>query len=104
MFLCTLQYSTISTESLFQAQDVQNKCKSSGGIADIYLFTPIAVPGCQLLYHTAILLKVLYHKMKNVFFIFVLFVYVCQKYCKPITIQYYRVDSVSWIPRLILLD
>ena len=30
--------------------------------------------------------------------------YLCEKYYKPITIQYYIANCVSWVPRLILLD
>ena len=30
--------------------------------------------------------------------------YSCEKYFKPITIQYYTADCVSWVPRLTLLD
>ena len=30
--------------------------------------------------------------------------YLCEKYYKPITVQYYRADCVSWVPRLTLLD
>ena len=63
-------------------------------------------PVCQLLYCTTVLFKVLYCKMKNVFFIFCLFFmyYLCEKYYKPITVQYYIANCVSWVPRLTLLD
>ena len=30
--------------------------------------------------------------------------YLCEKYYKPITVQYYIADYVSWVPRLTLLD
>ena len=30
--------------------------------------------------------------------------YLCEKYFKPITVQYYIADCVSWVPRLTLLD
>ena len=64
---------------------------------------------CALvLYCTTVLFKVLYCKIKNVFFIFCvcLFVmlYLCEKYYKPITVQYYIANCVSWVPRLTLLD
>ena len=29
--------------------------------------------------------------------------YLCEKYYKPITVQYYIDDCVSWVPRLTLL-
>ena len=64
-------------------------------------------PGYQLLYCTAELFKVLCCQIKSVFFIFVcLFViYHLYKKCyNPITVQYYIVDCVSWVPRLTLLD
>ena len=55
---------------------------------------------------TTVLFKVLYYKIKNVFIIFCLFFmyYLCEKYCKPITVQYHIANCVCWIPRLILLD
>ena len=30
--------------------------------------------------------------------------YLCEKYYKPITVQYYIADCVSWVPRITLLD
>ena len=30
--------------------------------------------------------------------------YLCEKYYKPVTVQYCIVDCVSWVPRLTLLD
>ena len=30
--------------------------------------------------------------------------YLCEKFHKPITVQYYIVYCVSWVPRLNLLD
>ena len=30
--------------------------------------------------------------------------YSCEQCYKPITVQYYIVDCVSWVPRLTLLD
>jgi len=30
--------------------------------------------------------------------------YFCEKYYKPITVQYYITNGVSWLPRLTLLD
>ena len=30
--------------------------------------------------------------------------YLCEKYYKPITVQYYIANCVSWVPRLTLLD
>ena len=62
-------------------------------------------PVCQLLYCSTVLFKVLYCKIKNVFFIFCVCLffmyYLCEKYYKPITVQYYIAD---WVPRLTLLD
>ena len=57
-----------------------------------------------ILYCTTVLIKVLYYK--NVFCILCLsFVhYLCEKYYKPITVQYYIADCGSWVPRLTLLD
>ena len=66
-------------------------------------------PVCQLLYCTTVLFKVLYCKIKNVFFIFVFvcflcMYYWCEKYYKPIIVQYYIANYVSWVPRLTLVD
>lgn len=63
VLLCTLWHRTIDTVSLFQAQDMQSKCKNTGDVADICVFTP-----CRLLYYPTVLLKVLYHKIKKVSF------------------------------------
>ena len=61
-------------------------------------------PGCQLLYCTTVLFKVLYCKNQKVsFFVFFMY-YLCEKYYKPIPVQYYRADCASWVPRLTLLD
>ena len=55
---------------------------------------------------TSVLFKVPYCKITSVFFIFHLFFmyYLCEKYYKPITVQSYIADCVSWVPRLTLLD
>ena len=43
----------------------------------------------------------LYYKIKNV----LLFMYyLCEKYYKPIKVQYFIVNWVSWVPRLTVLD
>ena len=59
-------------------------------------------------YYCNILFKVLYCKIKNVFFIFCVCLsfmyYLCEKYYKLVTVQYCIADYVSWVPRLILLD
>ena len=53
-----------------------------------------------------VLFKILNYKFKNVLCFLCLFFmyYLCGKYYKPITIQYYVVDCVSCVSRLILLD
>ena len=46
-------------------------------------------------------------KMLSSFFVFVflcIMYYLCEKYYKPITVDYYIADCVSWVPRLTLLD
>ena len=67
-----------------------------------------SAPGCQQLYCTTVLFKVLYCKLKNVFFIFCVCLffmyYLCEKYYKPIIVLYYKAYCVSWVPRLTLLD
>ena len=61
---------------------------------------------CQLLYCTTALLRLLYQKIENVFFIFLCFLmyYLCVKYYKSIIVQYSIANCVSWVPRLTLLD
>ena len=92
---CAFVYFTVqycreysSTVSLFQAQDVWKR-KSSSDVTG-----------------TTVLFKVLYCKIKNVFFIFCLFFtyYLCEKYYKPNTVRYYIANCVSWVPRQTLLD
>ena len=76
-----------STESLLQAQE----SRSSGNVAG-----------------TTVFFKVLCYKTAKNFFVFVclslLPVFLCEKYYKPIIVQYYIADCVSWIPGLTLLD
>ena len=56
------------------------KRKSSGDVAGI-----------------TVLFKVLYCKIKNVFFFVCLFMYcLCEKYYKPITVQYYIANCVRF--------
>ena len=63
-----------------------------------------ASPVCQLLYCTTVLFKVLYctirFKLFSLFFVFFLMYCLCEKYYKPITVQYYIADCISWVPRL----
>ena len=61
-------------------------------------------PVYRLLYCTTVLFKVLYCKIKNVFKILFFMYYLCEKYYKSITVQYYIADCVSWVSRLTLLD
>ena len=54
----------------------------------------------------AVLIKVVYCKIKNVSFIFVclfFMYYLCEKYYKPTTVKYYIANCASWVPRLTLL-
>ena len=89
VLLCTLQYCTeySSIVSLFQAQDVQKQASK-----------PVGVAG------TTVFFKALYCKIKSLFFIFCVCLffmyYLREKYYKPIPLQYYRADCVSWVPRL----
>ena len=44
-------------------------------------------------------------RLKMFYFLCLFFrYYLCEKYYKPITVQYYVSDCVSWVPRLSLLD
>ena len=43
--------------------------------------------------------------MFSLFFVFVcLLYYLREKYYKPMTVQYYIANCISWVPRLTLLD
>ena len=54
---------------------------------------------------TTVLFKVLCCKIKNGYFLCLFFMYYsCEKYYKPITVQHYIADFVSWVRRLTLLD
>ena len=66
---------------------------------------------CQPLYascYTVLLYFSRYCTVRVKMFIFCIclfFMYfLCEKYYKPITVQYYIADCVSWVPRLTLLD
>ena len=66
-------------------------------------------PLCQLLCCITVLFKILYCKIKTVFFIYCICFftyYLHEKYYKPIMLyrQYYIADCVRWVPRLTLLD
>ena len=39
----------------------------------------------------------------SLFLVFFMY-YFCEKYYKPITVQYYITKGVNWLPRLTLLD
>ena len=55
----------------------------------------------QVLSHYLLYFFLLYYKIKNVLFFMY---YLCEKYYKPIKVQYYIVNWVSWVPRLTVLD
>ena len=61
----------------------------------------------QLCYCTTVLFKVLYCKIKNVFFIICLFTmhYLCENYYQPVPVQSFIADCIadSWRLRLTLL-
>ena len=66
----------------------------------------VPAPICQLSSYTTVLFKVLYCKVKNIYFCvcFLCTYYLCEKYYKCITVQYYIQiyihNCVSWVPRL----
>ena len=64
---------------------------------DATLYMPV-----QIWYCTSVLFKVLYCMIKSILF-FVFMYYFCEKYYKPITVEYHRVDCVSWVLRLTFL-
>ena len=55
---------------------------------------------CQLLYCTNVLFKVLYCKIKNGLFFCLLMYYLCEKYCKPVTVKYYIANFVGLMNKL----
>ena len=83
-------------------------CSTAWSTAIQYLyFKPRMFGSVKAAVRSLVLFKVSYCKIKNVFFIFcvcVFMYYLCEKYYKLIIVQYYMVDSVSWVPRLNLLD
>ena len=52
---------------------------------------------------TTVVFKLLYYKIKNVYFLCLFSMYICVKSIVNL-LQYYLADCVSWVPRLILLD
>lgn len=49
--------------------------------------------------------RLLYCKMKHVFFLFCFFMYhLCEKYNKSITVEYYIAYCVRWVPTVTLAD
>ena len=63
---------------------------------------------CQPLYASCCTVLLYFSRYCSVrlkmFYLFIFMYYLCEKYYKPITVQYYIADCVSWIPRLTLLD
>ena len=51
------------------------------------------------LYCTTLLFQVLHCKIFKGFFLYFLMYCLCEKYYKPIIVQYYIADCVSWVPR-----
>ena len=77
-----------SALSLFQAQDVQKQAWKQWW----YCWYYCTFQGTVWL------------KLFSLFFVFVFIWYLCEKYYKPITVQYYIAKCVSWAPGLTLLD
>ena len=59
---------------------------------------PLVPPGKPSRYCTVRL------KMFYFLYLFSMYIYWCEKYHKPITVQYYVTNCVSWAPELTLLD
>ena len=74
-FLCTLLYSMVQSPIVqypyFKPRMSRSKCKSISGVVD-----------------TTVFFKILYCKILNVYFLWVFFLHLCEKYYKPITVQY----------------
>ena len=74
----------------------------------------VTLPACSLnasprlpavaLYYCAF--QGMYYKIKNTLFFlhFIFMYYLCEKYYKPTTVQYFITNHVNWVPRLTLLD
>ena len=65
---------------------------------------------CQPLYASCCILPLYFSRyctvrLKMFYFLYLFFMYyLCKKYYKPITVQYYIADFVSWVPRFTSLD
>ena len=60
-------------------------------------------PVCQLLCSTTALFKVLYCEMIRLYVLCSFFMcYLCEKYYKPLKVQHYVANCVSWVPWLTL--
>ena len=72
----------------------RSKCKSSGEV------TGTAKKHQEIMMETKVKIIERAERGKKMFFMY----YLCEKYYKPSTVQYYTADSVSWVPRLTWLD
>ena len=59
------------------------------------------VQSCKLVHMSV---RLLYYKIKNVYFVCLFFIYLCEKYYKPVIVQFYVANCVSCVCRLTLLD
>ena len=60
----------------------------------------VADPVCQMLPCTMVVFKVVYYEIKT----FIFYLFLCEKYYKPVTVPCYIANYVSWLPRLTSLD
>ena len=91
LLLCTFLYSTLYSTVVqylyFKPKMSRSKHKSSSDVAG-----------------ATVHFKVLYCKIKILFLCLFFMYYLCEKYYKPIIVQYYIADCVSWPSRLTFLD
>ena len=61
---------------------------------------------CQLLYYITVILRYNPVRLKHFLYFLCLFFiyYLCENYCKPISVHYHITHCVSWVPKLTLLD
>ena len=53
---------------------------------------------------TSVPFKISHYKIKYIYFCLLFMYYLCDNNYKPITVQYYMADCVTWVPPLTLLD
>ena len=95
--LCTVQYCIEYGSSI-------SRLLPSSSLQLLLPAYSMPAPVCQLLYCTPLFSRYCTVRLKMFSFLCLFFMYyLCERYCKPITMQYHIANCVSWVPKLTLL-